>query len=646
MNRQITPLSSLVGLKKEAKRWLKALRDGNAEALARLSRITPHAPDAPGMRDIQHALALEHGVKGWMELTRLLSETAHTEPVQPTMPQYEEMAEALLDAFLTGAPEAMERHWKLTWHRRAWAAMRTYVLLDLGRRPDDASQAADISLADAQFLVAKEHGFESWAALAEFVAALPAGGVTVAAKPVRLFSIDANGERRTLVQSRDWETVLGTMRDQRISGLDANGEMTDALLDRVSRINGITSLDLNGSSQVMDAGLRFLARMTQLQQLDLSSTGITDGGLAVLRQLKELKSIRLCRTGITDVGIAFLADCERLEKVDLSWTRTGDSAIAALTGKDKLSHFMSGTEVTDAGIAHFHQYPVFKTWQGGDIRMGLLEYTAGPNYLSLRGSFTDRGLADLAGLDGLFALNLDDGKLAVTAPGLASLVTLPNLGWLALDAADESMRYLAAMANLRFLMCQDTSAGDDGFVALSRSNSIEKIWGRRCYNLMARGFTALSQVPALRALSVSCKNVEDAGLSSLPRFPALTELMPMDVLDEGFRHIGRCEKLESLALMYCRETTDRATETIVGLDRLKKYFASYNLITDRTPEILSGISSLEEVDFSACAGLTNKGIAALARLPRLRELRLGGMQHVTADVASAFPAQVRVEHSL
>ena len=29
-------------------------------------------------------------------------------------------------------------------------------------------------------------------------------------------------------------------------------------------------------------------------------------------------------------------------------------------------------------------------------------------------------------------------------------------------------------------------------------------------------------------------------------FPASRDLMPRDVTDEGFRHIGRCEKLEGL----------------------------------------------------------------------------------------------------
>ena len=58
-------------------------------------------------------------------------------------------------------------------------------------------------------------------------------------------------------------------------------------------------------------------------------------------------------------------------------------------------------------------------------------------------------------------------------------------------------------------MIQDTDAGDDGWVALSRSQSIEQIWGRRCHNLRSQGFRALARLPALQNLAVSCRNVDD-----------------------------------------------------------------------------------------------------------------------------------------
>ena len=135
------------------------------------------------------------------------------------------------------------------------------------------------------------------------------------------------------------------------------------------------------------------------------------------------------------------------------------------------------------------------------------------------------------------------------------------------------MQHIAAIPRLRMLMGQGTVASDDGFGALSRSQTIEYIWGRECPNLGGRGFAALAAMPALRGLAVSCKNVDDSALSALPRFPALRGLMPMDVPDEGFRHVGRCEQLEDLWCMYCRDTGDTATGHIAGLSRLKSYYA-------------------------------------------------------------------------
>jgi len=413
------------------------------------------------------------------------------------------------------------------------------------------------------------------------------------------------------------------------------------MIDDIANVASVTSLNLSGSKAVTDAGLHRLAQLTNLRRLDLSGTAITDRGLVILRSLPKIESISLAMTHITDEGITHLASCDALEHVDLSWTRTGDNAVRALAGKRRLHHFRSGNGVTDAGLMLLHEIPMFKTWHGGEVRMSLLGYKASPSYLFLRGPFTDHGMQHLRGLDGLFALNLDDSGLNLTAAGLAPLVSLPNLGWLAVDAKDDWMPYIAEMPRLRFLGAQDTTAGDDGFVALGRSRSIEYIWGRRCHNLRRRGFLALAAMPELRGLSVSCLNVDDEGISALPEFPALKELMPMDIPDDGYQHIGKCGGLESLILMYCRNTTDAATEQITTLPKLSYYFNSYTTITDRTPELLSSMHTLERITFDACHGLTDSGVMKLARLPRLQELRVSG-GGLTASIDRMFPPSVTV----
>ncbi|MGH7633646.1 MAG: ankyrin repeat domain-containing protein, partial [Gemmatimonadaceae bacterium] len=73
MTRKLTPRSSLETLKREAKRWLAALRRNDPDARARLARAHPTAPANPGLRDVQLALAREYGFPGW---TALRSELA------------------------------------------------------------------------------------------------------------------------------------------------------------------------------------------------------------------------------------------------------------------------------------------------------------------------------------------------------------------------------------------------------------------------------------------------------------------------------------------------------------------------------------------------------------------------------------------
>jgi hypothetical protein len=349
---------------------------------------------------------------------------------------------------------------------------------------------------------------------------------------------------------------------------------------------------------------------------------------------------------ITDAGAANLAFCEELEGVDLMGTPTGDGTINALRGRAGLRRFKTGKLVTDAGIPLLHDFPVFKTWRGGEVKYGLMAFEGEPSHLMIDGPFTDAGLARLAGLDGLFSLSFFWHSHAFTSEGLAPLARLPNLGFLGCQGErcdDAAMRQIALIPKLRMLMAQGTVASDEGFVALSRSQTLEHLWGRECPNLTGRGFAAMADMPALKGLAVSCKQVDDASLSSLPRFPALQFLMPMDVSDDGFRHVGRCERLESVWCMYCRDTGDLATEHIAGL-RLKYYYAGKTKITDRSLEILGRMTSLEKIELWQTAGVTDVGMAALARLPRLREIGISDLPRVTRRGLGVFPPRVRVDY--
>src|SRR3954471_15927876 len=72
----LTPKTRLETLRKDAKRWLKALRAGDPVARARLLAAWPKAPPEAGLRDVQHALALDYGQENWTALKAAIDDLA------------------------------------------------------------------------------------------------------------------------------------------------------------------------------------------------------------------------------------------------------------------------------------------------------------------------------------------------------------------------------------------------------------------------------------------------------------------------------------------------------------------------------------------------------------------------------------------
>ncbi|WP_187829933.1 ankyrin repeat domain-containing protein [Siccirubricoccus phaeus] len=84
MSRKLTTRSSLYNLRNEARRWLKALQAGDADARRRLEAAVPAAPAEPALRDVQFALAREHGLPGWAALRDAVEDMkrSHAERVE------------------------------------------------------------------------------------------------------------------------------------------------------------------------------------------------------------------------------------------------------------------------------------------------------------------------------------------------------------------------------------------------------------------------------------------------------------------------------------------------------------------------------------------------------------------------------------
>ena len=638
---------SLAQLRKQAKELVQQLRNGDPSATERLLKYKPNVSD-PILADAQFVLAREHGFESWPRLVHHI-QAAQGQEVQ----QHRRIAEDLVLIYNSADVEAATRLNDLFHSALDVEQIRNSIRNQLFNLPDTQQRLNNFTLSDAQDVVARLYGFRDWA---EFVQSTnePASDLRTAAfvlssKPpfYRIDWTNNSIEPRQPMRTKDWENLCAVVRELGLTAINSANLIGDDDLAIISQVDQITSLNLDGSKRLTDNGLQYLARMPQLRKLTLGGQ-ITDLGLEALAHLRELRVFKMYWQGnISDEGIANLRFCDHLEDVDLLGCNTGDGAIAALAGKPKLSRFKTGRNVTDDGLELLHQFPAFKSWQDGEAEFGLMSFSAEPTNLLIDGPFTRQGLNGLRGLDGVVGLSFFWHTSRLCGDDLQSLDGLANLAYLGCQGElcdDDAMRHIAALPKLRMLMGQGTVATDEGFRLLGRSQTIEYFWGRECPNLNGPGFVALSRMQALKGLAVSCKFVDDAALASLPDFPSLKELMPMDVGDEGFRHVGRCERLESLILMYCRDTTDVATSHIVGMSKLKKYHAGYTLITDASLEMLSQIKSLEEISFEGCKFITDAGIRFLTTLPRLRDLSIGGCPQVTRSATSGFASEVRINY--
>ena len=514
---------SLEQLRKQAKDLLRAWQNGDAIAVERIRQHKPQA-SVPCLADAQFALAREYGFESWPKLVHHVRAAG-----SPELDHFDGIARDFVAAY-SGDAEALARLNDHFSGMKDLEGLRQMVQERRAKLGVAADAAADFTLPEARLLVAKTLGFGSWDSLVASLA-MPATDPRTAPHGLTtrppFYKIDWNAkhlEPRQPLTENDWDMIIGVIREHGITSLSANGQMTDAALERVSHLDQVTCLHLGGSKRLTDDGLLHLARMPQLVELDLSEYPggrLTDRGLRVLRHLPALRRFQMCwQRGISDAGVANLAFCDHLERVDLLGSPTGDGAINALRGKRHLRHFKTGRLVTDAGLPLLHDFPVFKTWQGGEPRFDLMSFgDAEPNFLMLDGPFSDAGFAALAGLDGVFGLGFFWHVSELTADGLRPLAKLPNLGALGCEGKlcnDTAMRHIATIPRLRMLTAQGTVATDDGFAALSRSPTIEYIWGRECPNLQGRGFAVLADMPALKGLAVSCKFVDDASLAALP----------------------------------------------------------------------------------------------------------------------------------
>lgn len=645
--------ASLEQLRKQAKELLRAIRAGEADAARRVAaaRSRPSEPDlrsALRLADAQWVLAREYGFESWAKLVQHL---ASSRP--EGLARYERFADEIARAYVDGDAVAIREFnathsASLIWEHDVERMRRQLVNWYASKE-----RSMELAITDARHLVARQAGFDDWAELVEHLAAGARGERTddrrrIARSPLYHIDEAENAiEVRGAMTEVEWDTVFTVMGELGLTRLRGAGQITDAALERLARVDHLTSLDLSFATRLTHVGLRHLASLP-LEDLELGGGGscIDDAGLEVLAHLPRLRTVSLAwAQHISDAGVAHLAGCTWLRSVNLMGTPTGDGALRALAGKPELCHLDAGTRVTAAGLEALRDFPLFSNELPDGLRQDARAKDAEPTHLSLHPkAFVNGGLDALTMLPGIFSLRFftHDRVPPVEGGALEPVVAMTGLESLWCNPSDGAMAVIAMMPRLRKLMFQHAPASDGGWAALGGSRSIESIWARQSPGLRGCGLRAMANMPALRRLAVDLARVPASDLAVLPAFAALRDLTPIGLGDDEFRHVGACTRLETLTCMYTRDIGDAGMTHIASLDRLRKYYAGDTSITDRSLVVLSALPSLESVELWNCPTVTNGGLAALAKSPSLREVIVESLPRVTRDVVSLFPTRVRV----
>src|SRR5262249_22619536 len=113
----------------------------------------------------------------------------------------------------------------------------------------------------------------------------------------------------------------------------------------------IVAVNLRGA-WVSDVEMIDLARLPDLERLDLSHTRISDEGLLNLKPAPKIQELKLFYSEwITDQGLTAIRDWKHLKRLDLRGTRISDGTLE-IAGKLKTLEALdiAHTEVTDVGL--------------------------------------------------------------------------------------------------------------------------------------------------------------------------------------------------------------------------------------------------------------------------------------------------------
>lgn len=277
------------------------------------------------------------------------------------------------------------------------------------------------------------------------------------------------------------------------------GVLAGADVDRITSLGGkiernstgrIVAVNLRGS-WVNDVDLIELARLPDLERLDLSHTRISDEGMLNLKPAPKIKELKLFYAEwVTDQGMSAIKGWKHLKRLDVRGTRISDGTldiVSRLNGLEALD--IAHTEVTDVGLESLLALSDLK-----ELAVG-------------RGRLSNSGLAKLRMLTTLTRLDISGAR--PTPPdspkGKGGAPTLP----------EETLQGFAALKDLRVLNLGFSAIDADGLRILSSLDKVEKLGLQGCSRVNDDALAELAKWKSLQYLDVQEDPVSQEALTKL-----------------------------------------------------------------------------------------------------------------------------------
>ncbi len=300
----------------------------------------------------------------------------------------------------------------------------------------------------------------------------------------------------------------------------------------------ITSLSLKNNSRITPGAISHLAKLPNLQSLDMSGSGLKSGDYTGLQQVTGLKELKLKNTQISDAGLTSVTQINSLQSLDISGTLVSYNSLQGLDNLPALEDVdvSMNRNVNDDVVAILVKKPLRSVSVAGT-------------------SITDASLEMLAGVS-----------------------TLENLNVGLCNVTGRAFRHFNK-TGLKSLNAGETKFGVDGLNAIKGMKALERLElyhaGVVQHNSVKTVFTSL---PSLTYLNVAKNSITDAGI---PIF--FGRMKKLEYLNLGQHSTVTNQGLAGLVTVKTLKTLDVSGTgvTAQGIGALQARLPEVNVISDR-----------------------------------------------------------------